>query len=273
MGSAVAARLTANGVRVLTSFEGRSARSQERAAAAGMVPASDEELADARLILSIVPPAEAEGVVRRLLPHIAAAQTKPLYVDANALSPDTKRSLADLLAGAGCAMVDGGIIGPPPAADRKGTILYLSGPASAEAAWLGEHGLEVRLLDGPIGAAAALKMCFAGINKGLAGLGAAMVLAAERSGAGEALHAQLREMLPQISERLGYQIPDLYPKAYRWGPEMREIADFLEEDRGAALIFEGLAQLFDRLAADFAGEKGEQALLDRFLARRNAEGG
>jgi L-threonate 2-dehydrogenase len=57
----------------------------------------------------------------------------------------------------------------------------------------------------------------------------------------------------------------MYPKAYRWVAEMREIAAFLSEDKAAAMIFEGAAQLCDRLAADIANEGQEQSTLDEFL--------
>ena len=56
MGSAVGERLAENGVRVLTSLEGRSAASAARAKAAGMIAASDPEIATADIVLSIVPP-------------------------------------------------------------------------------------------------------------------------------------------------------------------------------------------------------------------------
>src|SRR5258708_6825794 len=60
MGSGIAARLTRHGVTVLTSLEGRSAKSRARAEAAGMQDADDQRLIEAAdMMLSIVPPAAA----------------------------------------------------------------------------------------------------------------------------------------------------------------------------------------------------------------------
>src|SRR3954451_1175902 len=59
MGSAIAARLVEHGCKVLTSLDGRSEATRKRAAAAGMVGAGDGEIANADIILSIVPPGEA----------------------------------------------------------------------------------------------------------------------------------------------------------------------------------------------------------------------
>ncbi|MFZ0524699.1 MAG: NAD(P)-binding domain-containing protein, partial [Xanthobacteraceae bacterium] len=59
MGAAVGKRLTDSGLRVLTSLAGRSAETVARAKSAGMADASDEEIAAADFILSILPPGDA----------------------------------------------------------------------------------------------------------------------------------------------------------------------------------------------------------------------
>lgn len=114
MGSAVAHRLTASGVEVRTSLAGRSADTVTRARAAGMIDANDTELAEADFILSIVPPGMAVALAERLAPALRAARKKPVYVDCNAVSPDTVLRIDRLIRETGAAFVDGGIIGPPP---------------------------------------------------------------------------------------------------------------------------------------------------------------
>ena len=120
-------------------------------------------------------------------------------------------------------------------------------------------------MDGPVGAASALKMGYAGITKGLTAIGAAMILAATRAGAGEALHAELAASQPQLLARFARAMPDMYGKAYRWVAEMREIAAFVG-DQPEHAIYEGMAGLFEHIAADEAGEKAETGEIDRFLA-------
>ena len=88
MGSAVGKRLTENGVRVLTSLDGRSDASAARAKAAGMIAASDPEIATADIVLSIVPPGEALPLAQRLAPALSAANKKPVYADCNAVNPE-----------------------------------------------------------------------------------------------------------------------------------------------------------------------------------------
>ena len=59
MGAAVGHRLARNGIKVLTALTGRSAETAARAKDAGMVGASDGEIAAADFILSILPPGDA----------------------------------------------------------------------------------------------------------------------------------------------------------------------------------------------------------------------
>ncbi len=57
----------------------------------------------------------------------------------------------------------------------------------------------------------------------------------------------------------------MLPKAYRWVAEMEEIAGFVGEDPAGEAMFRGTAQLYARLAADFAAAKGETELLAGFF--------
>ena len=264
MGAAIGARLVEAGHEVLTSLADRSDDSRARAADAGLAHADDPELAGCDIILSVMPPANAGAFVERMLPHIAARQAKPVFVDANALSPATKRTLAARLATAGCAMVDGAILGPPPRPQGQFTTLLLSGEAADQAMALATDACPAKRLDGGIGAASTVKMCFAGINKGLIGLGTAMLLAAERHGCGEALHVEMAHFMPELLERFEQQIPGMFPKAYRWVAEMEEISAFLgEHDPAGAEMFRGMAALYRVMARDVAGERSNVTALER----------
>lgn len=271
MGSAIATRLVEHGCKVLTLLKGRSAATQARAAAAGMTGASEAEIANADIILSIVPPGEAVALAEQLATLINRNAKKPVVVDCNAVNVETIRTIEDIVLSSGARLVDAAIIGLPPKPGTKGPAFYVSGDAAGDIAVLGQLGLDLRLIEGPIGAASALKMSYAGINKGLTGLGAAMVLAATRAGAADALRDELALSLPQVQARLANALPDMLPKAYRWVAEMREIAGFLGEDHPAALIHEGFARLFEHIAADVQGQGTEAAQLVAFAERCKAK--
>lgn len=266
MGAAVGRRLREGGARVLTSLDGRSAASAARAAEAGMQPVAEAALAEADIILSIVPPGSALALAERLSPALAAAARKPVYVDCNAVSPETVTRIADVVASTGAAFVDAGIIGSPPRSGKPGPRFYAAGPAAAFTR-LADHGLEILPLEGSIGAASALKLSYAGMTKGLTALGAAMFLAASRAGIADALHAEMRRSQTELLARLSEDIPRMYDKAYRWIAEMEEIARFAGGDAGTRSIYEGAARLYGRLAADAAGERASIAALDAFIAQ------
>jgi 3-hydroxyisobutyrate dehydrogenase-like beta-hydroxyacid dehydrogenase len=185
-------------------------------------------------------------------------------VDCNAVSPPTVLRIARTIEETGATFVDGGIIGGPPTPGSKGTKLYVSGPAANRVVELEKYGLEIKLQDGPIGAASAMKMSYAGITKGFTALGAAMMLAAARAGTTDALRAELSSSQPALHGWLTRAMPKMYSKAYRWVAEMEEISGFVGEDPAAAQFFQAAARLYERIAADFDGKGAECAALDAF---------
>ncbi len=265
MGAAVAKRLTEHKVTVLTSLAGRSESTAQRARQAGMRGVEDRALAEADYLLSIVPPGEAMALAKRLAGVLTAANKKPIYVECNAVSPQTMNQIAEIIAATGCAFVGAAIIGPPPQAGATNTKFYAAGHAAADFAKLNDYGLIVRLLDGPTSAASALKMSYAGITKGFTALGAAMILAATRGGSAQALQTELAESQPALLGYLTRQVPGMYLKAYRWVAELDEISAFVGRDYHENAMLEAAARFYERIAADVDGEKKEVGALDKFL--------
>src|SRR5471030_2590642 len=265
MGAAVAKRLTEHKVTVLTSLTGRSEASAKRAREAGMKGVDDRELAEADYLMSIVTPGDALALAKRLSSVLTAANKKPIYVECNAVSPQTMNQIAEVIASTGCAFVGAGIIGPPPKPGTTNTKFYAAGPAAAEFAKLNDCGLIVRVLDGPTTAASALKMSYAGITKGFTALGAAMMLAATRGGSAAALKAELAESQPALLGYLNRQVPGMYQKAYRWVAELDEISTFVGDDHAEHAMLEAAARFYERIAADVEGEKKEVGAMDKFL--------
>jgi 3-hydroxyisobutyrate dehydrogenase-like beta-hydroxyacid dehydrogenase len=269
MGAAIARRLTEHGVKVLTTLVGRGAASVARAEAAGMIDVPLDRLPAAEMVLSILPPAHALSFAQRVAPLLLAAERKPVFVDCNAVSPETVRQIGTVIAAVGAPFVDASIIGLAPKPGQASPHFYACGASVSRVQALSEYGLDVRVLDGPIGAASALKMSYAGINKGVAAIAAAMILAASRSGATEALYQEMSESLPGLLNSLGRQVPDMLPKAYRWVGEMREIAAYVGEDTAARDVFVGFAALFERIARDAAGERLDSDALTGFFTARS----
>jgi len=254
MGAGVGRRLHESGATVRTLLTGRSPASAERAKTAGMATAANERelLSGTDFFLSILPPGEAEALAQHLAQALKALDRKPVYVDCNAVSPQTAIRIGEIVAPTGAHFVDAGIIGGPP---RPGC----------------DWGIDWRVIDGPVGAASALKMSYAGITKGTTAIASAMLLGAARFGCGEALIAELTESQPEMLARFRESIPRMYDKAYRWVAEMEEISDFLEKNPPSRDIYAAVARLYAHLAEAEAEKEPDPhnavRTLDRVLSR------
>ena len=265
MGAAVGRRMREAGARVLTSLTGRSGASVERVRLAGLevVDNDDALVRDAGFILSIVPPGVAVEVGESIAGAISRTHSKANFVECNAISPATTKRIAEIFAATGCRFIDAGIIGGPPHSGTidpaKGPRFYASGPDAPLMRQLAHFGLDIAVLDGPVGAASGLKLAYACITKGLTALGASMIAAATRDGLAGPLREELARTQPQILSRIDRFMPTMFPKAYRWVAEMEQIAEFIGDADSGAAIYLGAARLFDRIAAELeAGVVGGQ---------------
>ena len=175
----------------------------------------------------------------------AGARRRPIYVDANAVSPATVRDIGDRL-GAD-RVVDGAIIGPP-AWERGHTVLWLSGPAAAEvAALFAGSPFDARVLGSDLGTASALKACFALQSKALPAIWLEMAAAARSYGVDDALRGELDRMGIDFAAALAAASRGA-GKAWRWVGEMDEAGDAVAAvdlpdgfSRAAAEIYRRLA--------------------------------
>jgi 3-hydroxyisobutyrate dehydrogenase-like beta-hydroxyacid dehydrogenase len=242
----VGAAARAGGARVLWASADRSVATRARAEAEGLedVGTLAGLVTESAVILSVCPPASALDVARQ----VAGLGFRGTYVDANAVAPETARAVGDLVTATGARFVDGGIIGPPPR--RPGASrLYLSGPGAADVAALFREGpLAAIALDGPVGAASALKVAYAAWNKGSQALLMAVRALAMHAGVDEALLAEWARSRPDLPKRSADAVADNTRKAWRFVGEMEEIAATF----GAAGLPDGFhqaaAEIYRRLA-------------------------
>jgi len=225
MGAAIAACLAARGSKIAWASDGRSAATRTRAESAGMedLRMVERALGAADVVLSVCPP---HGALR-LAREVARRGFRGIYVDANAVAPETARQIARAVEAAGASFVDGGIIGPPPA--RAGTSrIYLSGSRAADiAALFAGSNLEAIPLEGAAGAASALKACYAAWTKGATALLAAIRVLAQHEGIEPALLAEWKLSQPGLDRR-SEAVSVQARKAWRWVGEMEEIAASFE---------------------------------------------
>jgi 3-hydroxyisobutyrate dehydrogenase-like beta-hydroxyacid dehydrogenase len=220
MGAEVGAAARGGGARVLWVSAGRGGATRDRAKAAGLEDAGtlSAALAQAQIALSVCPPHAAV----ELAESVAAAGFRGIYLDANAIAPETSRRIGRIVEAKGASFVDGGIIGPPPT--KPGTTrLYLSGAESARiAAVFDGSSLGTVTLDAPVGAASAIKACYAGWTKGAATLLLSVRALARHEGVETALADEWKTSQPQLFAQLDRAVLQSR-KGWRWIAEMEEI--------------------------------------------------
>ena len=286
MGSGVGRALAEHGHDVVTCLAGRSEATRTRAKQAGFRDLADLEslVAEADIVLSILPPEAAPGVAREVAAAMTASGVTPPYVDCNAVSPQTARAIGETVAAAGAEFIDGGVIGLSPGKSDQPVRFYVSGPNARLMSELDGKGIDVRVSGTEIGTGSAIKMCYAAVTKGTSTLHTAALIAAEAMGVGDAVRAEFEYSLPAVYQRMRGTVPRLPVDAGRWIGEMKEIARTFEAagvtpqfHRGALEIFELLAstpiasETRETLDRSRTMEQAVRIYLDHLPAREAAE--
>jgi 3-hydroxyisobutyrate dehydrogenase-like beta-hydroxyacid dehydrogenase len=161
---------------------------------------------------------------------------------------------------AGGMFIDGGIIGPPPRGEKDKPRIYVSGPDAYLFESISHPNLLMRVLSERVGDASGVKMCYAAMTKGTTALAVELLVAARKLGVEQALEKELRESRNDVFEWQMKNIAVMPPKAYRWVPEMQEIAKTFGELGLTRRIFEGATDIYALVAATTLGkESPEQA--------------
>ena len=225
MGAAIGACLAKRGLRVVWASAGRGAATRSRAKTAGLedLASLERALAAAEIVVSVCPPHGALALAR----EVAGLGFGGIYVDANAISPETARNVGRVVEKSGASFVDGGIIGPPPVEGGRSRMYLSGGPAKDVAAVFAGSNMEAIPLEGPAGAASALKACYAGWTKGATALLAAIRALAKVEGVEAALLAEWKRSQPELQKR-SEVVTVQARKAWRWIGEMEEIAASFE---------------------------------------------
>jgi 3-hydroxyisobutyrate dehydrogenase-like beta-hydroxyacid dehydrogenase len=267
MGSAFGWLWADGGSRVVTTLADRSARTAGLADRAGLEVLSDLDavVAEADVIVSIVPPSAAFAVATDVVAAARRVGARPLVADLNAVSPETVSSIERTAVEAGLDLVDGSISGPPPS--RPGTRLYLSGARAGEIATLPQSGLTVRLLGGEVGAASALKMCTASVYKGITALVVQALGTASRFGVTKEVVEDLTDSFPEVFSDVPRWLAVSASKSERYVGEMREIAATQGSAGLPPELFEAMAIVWSRVAESGLAKAApeEAAATDRSL--------
>ncbi|MBI2089790.1 MAG: NAD(P)-dependent oxidoreductase [Deltaproteobacteria bacterium] len=226
MGEQWASVLASHGIRICTCTGGRSSRTLQAAVRCGALEMENiKALVEAcDLIVSLVPADASLEVGRSVAQAMKSAGSRPLFLEANAISPARAQEIAGLIALAGGDCVDAGVIG---AASQlaEGTFTVLSGPQAHELEALGSLGLSVEVVGDKVGQASALKMLNAGLFHGLTTVMLELLFGAGRLG----IQPQVLRLYARRSPGLLNQLRPLIETTLRHaGRRSHEMAELLE---------------------------------------------
>jgi 3-hydroxyisobutyrate dehydrogenase-like beta-hydroxyacid dehydrogenase len=249
MGSALGASWLAEGHDVATSLRGRSARTLTLARDAGlMMVDSLEELVEADVIVSVVPPAAALPAARAIAAAAVRSTATPLTVDLNAVSPMTLMQIVTVLRSGRLDLVDGAISGPPPQPGPARTTLYFSGERAPELSMLSGSGYRTVILSERAGAASALKMSTSSMYKGMNALVLQALVTASHFGVLDAFIEDVSAIWPDDVPHWPWHSALAASKSDRFVDEMREIAATQAEAGLPSELFHGVAEAFAHIS-------------------------
>lgn len=250
MGHRMAAELTAGGHDVLTCLAGRGALSKARAEEAGArdVGTLDMLVGTAEIILSVMPPEHAPTFATEIASACRSTSASPLYVDCNAVSPQTAGSIGATITDAGAQFIDGSIIGMPPQNGNR-VRLYVSGPDLDRLAPLDGYGMDIKPVGPTLGQASGLKMCYAALTKGQMTLHAGVLMLAHALDLFEPFSKELELSQNDAWQRMQFTTPFIAPDSGRWVGEMREIAATFRSAHLPTGFHEAAAQVFEAAAS------------------------
>ncbi|MDF1513949.1 MAG: DUF1932 domain-containing protein [Anaerolineae bacterium] len=256
MGHSVGARLVENGLHVIYCSQGRSERTRSLAGEGGIaaVPSYQDLVTQADIILSILVPAAATAAARLVARALVATRAPLLYMDCNAIAPQTAQEVGKIITTAGGRFQDGCIIGGPPRGDYTPRI-YTSGKESSAVVMLNDFGLNVIPISERVGDASALKMCYASLTKGSTALYVTLMSGARALGVLDPLLAEFRQSQQSRLPGIENGIPRVTVKARRFVGEMEEMQKTYAGVGIDPNMFSGAAQIYRLM--------GETVLADR----------
>jgi 3-hydroxyisobutyrate dehydrogenase-like beta-hydroxyacid dehydrogenase len=260
MGSAIARRLKESGRNTYTASDGRSERTKAlgREARLTDLGSLDRLVATCELVISVINPGEAMNVAQGVAAAMKKSGRKIAFADLNAVSPQTTKDMDKVIREAGGMYVDGGIIGPPPRGDKDRPRIYVSGPDAYLFEEITHPNLQFRVMSERVGDASGVKMCYAAMTKGTTALAVELLVAARKLGVEQALEKELRDSQSDMFDRHMKSIPGMPPKAYRWVPEMQEIAKTFGEVGLTRNMFLGASDIYDMVATTPLGKESPE---------------
>lgn len=261
MGHAVAKVLNEKGCSVLTVLKDRSDLTKIRANRANMEDVGDLDnlIERSDYVLSILPPDKATAMGFNFAEKFNQSGKNTVFVECNAISPQTTRLIANKVELSGATMIKVGIVGPPPGGSKV-TKFYASGPGVKQLSFLESDFIKVVYSGDDLTRASAIKMCYAALTKGMMTLHTSVLMASELLGVSDELFSELAESQQSHWEVMKNRTSTYACDAGRWIGEMEEIAKTYSSVGMTPHIHNGAAAIFRVLDSSPLGRESRETI-------------
>jgi 3-hydroxyisobutyrate dehydrogenase-like beta-hydroxyacid dehydrogenase len=207
-----------------------------------------EAATGADLVLSVN---SAKAAISAFEAAIAGGGVGPhaIWADLNTASPAVKQQLAKLGTRHGIPVTDIAMMAPVPGRGLTVPMLASGEAAQAVAAWLGDLGGSVEVLDGPAGLAATRKLLRSVFYKGMAASIVEALEAARAAGLADWLREHIADELARADTRTVDRIVDgTRQHAVRRGAEMAAAAEMVADLGVPPIMADASRAVHERLA-------------------------
>jgi len=198
---------------------------------------------------------------------------KHIYADFNTTSPEVKEKLSKIVCNTGASFVDGAILGPVGALGHKVPITICGDGALAFYELMKSYGMQLTVLDGKPGQAAAVKMVRSVFQKGLMCLFLELLVAAKACGVENAVLSSIGKTFNGVTleDMMERMVPKAVSSARRMSQEMRTVANILETMSLPSFMSEASIHAFDWFEQlQIENKKDDCSVEETICAIRNA---
>lgn len=263
LGAALARLLRTAGVRVVTTCEGRSPRTRERAEAAEVeiLPTLDAVASAAEVVVSLVLPSAARDVAGQYASRRSLCPHQSLFVDANSIDLPTLATIETTLAAADIRFVDAAIHGGAKTLEQMG-VMYVSGRDARDVSAICGAAIRVHPLGKRVGQATRMKLLLAGLSKSLNALFLEIAILSQNAGMLDEFLDETKRFYPGIMTAIDRMLPTYPQHAARRVMELQSIEELARSVNAPHQIVQSARGLLQAVAGAWQDEWQPDAEMD-----------
>lgn len=263
LGTAFARLLQKAGLHVVTTCEGRSPRTQQRAEAAEVeiLPTLDAVVSVADIVVSLVLPGAAHELACRYADRRSLCPDGAMFVDANSIDLRTLAAIETTFAATDISFVDAAIHGGAKSLEQMG-VMYVSGRDAEHISALCGTAVRVHPLGERVGQATRMKLLLAGLSKSFNALFLEIAILSLNAEMLDEFLDETKRFYPGIMTAIDRMLPTYPQHAARRVNELQSIEDLARSVNAPHQIVKSARGLLQAVAGAWHDESQTTTEMD-----------